>query len=73
MKTYCNTFWFIFTVVLSVTFVVLFSLELSESLGVLKTIIYNLTGLLVIWGVYVVRAHIFKKHSYENEATKLPK
>ena len=70
MRKYFNTFWVIFTVILSVTFVVLFSFVLAEGLGIAKIVIYNLIGLIVIWIVYFIRAYIFTKYFSENDATK---
>lgn len=70
MRKYFNRFWFIFTVILSAAFVVLFSSVLAESIGTVKTVIYNLIGLLVIWLVYIIRAYIFTKYLSNNNERK---
>ena len=68
MSKYVSKFWITFTVILSIVFIALFVPITVESIGIVKTVVYTLIALLVIWGVYFIRAYIFS--NYDSERRK---
>ena len=56
-----NRFWVCVTVVLSIAFAVLFFPVVQREFGLPGSALLTLLGILVIWGVYFVRARIFGK------------
>jgi hypothetical protein len=61
MSKYLNKTWIIITIILSAVFAVLFYPVAAERVGTLKALVFTMIGLLVIWLVYLIRAHIFSK------------
>ena len=61
MKKLFHPFWFVFTLVLSLVFLILFPFAIINHQGLTKTLIFTFLGLAVIWIVYIVRARIFSK------------
>ena len=59
MSRYVNRFWIWITIFLSVVFAALFVPVAARNIGLGKAILYTLIGLIVIWMVYLIRAHIF--------------
>jgi len=62
MSKYVSKFWITFTLILSIVFIALFVPLTVESIGIVKTVVYTLIALLVIWGVYFIRAYIFSNY-----------
>jgi hypothetical protein len=67
VRKYYNKFWIAFTLLLSVVFVALFVPATTEKIGFLKAISFAFIALLVIWGVYFIRAFVFSKFDRDNK------
>jgi hypothetical protein len=67
MRKYYSKFWIAFTLILSVVFIALFVPVTAEKIGFLKAIFFAFIALLVIWGVYFIRASVFSKFDRNNK------
>jgi len=70
MSKYVNKTWISITIILCVVFVVLFFPVAAERVGTLKSILFTLIGIAVIWIVYYLRASIFSKICSKNDKTR---
>ena len=67
MKKIFHPFWTIFTIVLTLIFIILLPLSIISRYGPFKTAIFTLIGVAVIWIVYFVRTLIFTSYSSEDK------
>jgi len=68
MRKLFHPFWVGFTIVLSLIFIIVFPTAIVSRYGPLKTTIFTLIGISVIWIVYLVRAYIFSNFSSEENS-----
>lgn len=67
MPRFHSRFWVIVTFLLSLIFAVLFLPLVFERYALGEAILLTAAGIIVIWGVYFIRAYIFSRMRDEQE------